>query len=250
LVTFARDHRAVAYDQRGYNLSDKPDGAESYRSTHLVADLAAVIRHFGRERAIVVGHDWGGVVAWVFAMTHPELLDRLVIINAPHPGVFDRLLAEDAAQQQASQYMLFFRSPEAEGVLAADGYSRMLGMFGSVRQAGRWTDADAEAYTTAWSQPGALTGGLNYYRASRAGPPVDGQRTPIGASLDPTRYLVRVPTLVIWGEKDTALLTGNLDGLDRYVPDLRIRRIADGTHWVIHEQPELVNRSIRDFLAR
>lgn len=251
LTEFGRDHHAVAPDLRGYNLSDKPASPEQYRVPALVEDVRALAEHLNEGRPFVlVGHDWGGVVAWAFAMTHPDLVRRLVIVNAPHPGVFDRELSENPAQQRASQYMLFFRSPQAEATLAADGHARLLQMFGSVEAAGNWSDADRRAYLAAWSQPGALTGGLNYYRAARVGPPVAGERTPIAQSVDTTRYVVRVPTLVIWGEADTALLTGNLEGLDRYVPDLTVRRIPAGTHWVIHEFPDQVNRHIREFLAR
>jgi pimeloyl-ACP methyl ester carboxylesterase len=115
---------------------------------------------------------------------------------------------------------------------------------------GFFTEEDKKAYIEAWSQPGALTGGLNYYRAARVGPPSGESRETTNFAAQLPSMVVKVPTLVIWGEKDTALLTGNLVGLDRYVPDLTIKRIADGTHWVIHEQPELINGYIREFITR
>ena len=248
LPEFGRDHLAVAPDMRGYNLSTKPVDLEQYRMKHLVEDVRALAEHLGREKFVLVGHDWGGAVAWAFAIAHPECLHRLVIINAPHPGVFARELARNPAQQKASQYMLMFRTGQAEEKLSANNYRWLLNAFGL--NGGVLSSEDQKTYVDAWSQPGALTGGLNYYRANRAGPPVDGAPGPLPAdiSLDPARLVVNAPTLVIWGEKDSALLTGNLEGLDRFVPDLTIRRIPEGTHWVIHEKPDEVSRLLRDFI--
>jgi epoxide hydrolase 4 len=250
LAEFGRDHCAVALDMRGYNLSDKPEAVEQYAIKYLVEDLRALARSLGHERFIVVAHDWGGAVAWALAINHPECVEKLVIVNSPHPAVFARELAENPVQQQASQYMLAFRSRKTESALSADNYAALVGIvMGEGLQKGHFTEADREAYIAAWSQPGALTGGLNYYRASRVGPP---SRDEQARTFEPgTRSMdVRVPTLVIWGEKDVALTPGNLEGLDAYVPDLTIRRIPDGTHWVVHEQPALVNGHIREFIGR
>jgi pimeloyl-ACP methyl ester carboxylesterase len=250
LAEFGKDYMAVAPDMRGYNLSSKPEGVEQYQVKYLVEDLRALAEKLGHKKFILVGHDWGGAIAWAFAIAHPEYLEKLVIINAPHPGVFARELRENPDQQKASQYMLMFRSPQAEQILSANNYATLTqGVLGELIKKGIFTEEDKKAYIEAWSQPGALTGGLNYYRAARVGPP-SGEENKEGAnfaaslpSLD-----VRVPTLVIWGERDTALLTGNLNGLDKYVPKLTIKRIPDGSHWVIHEQPALVNRYIREFI--
>ncbi len=252
LAEFGKDHLAVAPDQRGYNLSEKPAGVEAYAAPNLVADIKALAAHLNGGRPfILVGHDWGGAIAWTFAMRHPELVEKLVIINAPHPGVFDRELAQNPAQQQASQYMLLFRSPTAEQTLSANNYGALVNaVFGELKQSGKISESDIEMYLAAWSQPGALTGGLNWYRAARVGPPVNGQRESLTAAVGAANLRVEVPTLVIWGEKDTALLTGNLVGLDEYVPHLTIERIPDGSHWVVHEQPALVNRLIREFLSK
>ena len=144
--------------------------------------------------------------------------------------------------------MLLFRSPQAESVLSANNYAALVtAVLGDGLKSGVFTEADKQAYIAAWSQPGALTGGLNYYRAANVGPPTSA--TPAAAPApDPASFIVKVPTLVIWGEKDTALLTGNLDGLDQFVPNLTVKRIPDGSHWVIHEQPALVNGYIREFI--
>jgi pimeloyl-ACP methyl ester carboxylesterase len=264
LAEFGRDHTAVAPDMRGYNLSSKPDTLAAYQMPQLVEDVRALtsdlLKSIGGQAFTLVAHDWGGVVAWVFAALHPEMLDKLVIINAPHPTIFLRELQDNPAQQQASQYMLMFRGPDAEATLSADGYARLVNaILGEGLKSGTVSEEDKAAYLAAWSQPGALTGGLNYYRASAIGPPAPAA-SPAGAEspgrgeaprpLTTQPVVVRVPTLVIWGEKDTALLTGNLNGLDTFVPKLTIRRIPDATHWVVREKSADVNRFIREFLAQ
>jgi pimeloyl-ACP methyl ester carboxylesterase len=251
LAEFGRDYRAVALDMRGYNQSSKPAAVEQYRVPCLVEDLRALAEHLGHEKFVLVGHDWGGAIAWAFALSHPDRLDKLVIVNAPHPGVFERELRENPAQQRASQYMLMFRSPQAEQNLSADNYAALVdAVLGPGLEQGYFTEEDRRVYLEAWSQPGALTGGLNYYRAAEIGPPAErGSRATGNFGRDLASLTVRVPTLVIWGEKDPYLLTGNLEGLDRFVPDLTIKRIPDGSHWVVHEQPALVNSYIREFIA-
>jgi pimeloyl-ACP methyl ester carboxylesterase len=251
LDEFGRDHHAVAPDLRGYNLTSKPEGVESYRMRHLIEDLRGLVRHLGKETFVLVAHDWGGAVAWAFALAHPEMLEKLVIVNAPHPGVFAREIHSNPAQQQASQYMRMFCTPQAEEILSRDHYKALIDMaLGHGLKRGYFDEADKQAYIEAWSQPGALTGGLNYYRASRFVPPEPGTPAPVSElELDVAALTVHVPTLVIWGERDTALLPGNLEGLEQFVPDLTVRRIPDGNHWVIHQKPELVNRYIREFIG-
>ncbi len=251
LIEFGQDYQAVAPDLRGYNLSSKPSDVEKYHVKYLIEDLRALADHLGHEKFIMVGHDWGGGVAWSAAMRHPELLEKLVIINSPHPAVFARELLNNPDQQKASQYMLMLRSAEAERVLSENNCARLsdvLVQFGS-----KWemTEEKRQKYQDAWSQPGALTGSLNYYRASPLYPPTsteDKEQIKSILNLPKEMLAVRVPTLVIWGEQDRALLTGNLEGLEEYIEDLTVKRIPDGTHWVIHEQPELVNTLIRDFI--
>ena len=250
LAEFGKDHLAVAPDLRGYNLSDKPTELAGYKMNVLVEDIRALGDHFSpQKKFVLVGHDWGGAVAWAFAIAHPEMLERLVIINAPHPGLFGRLLSSDKAQQQASQYMLMFRSQQAEAALSANNNATLVNIvLGEGLKSGVFTEADKAAYLKAWSQPGALTGGLNYYRANEVGPPAPGQTATGNFGVNPKTLVVKTPTLVIWGEKDTALLMQNLDGLDQYVPRLTVKRIPDGSHWVIHEKRDEVNREIRAFL--
>jgi pimeloyl-ACP methyl ester carboxylesterase len=250
LTELGRDYQAVAPDLRGYNLSSKPAGVEQYEVKHLVEDVRGLAASLGDGKFILVGHDWGGVVAWATALYHPECLEKLIIINAPHPGVFARELRSNTAQQQASQYMLMLRSPQAEAILAANHYAYLVeAVLGEGLRGGYFTEEDRAAYLEAWSQPGALTGGLNYYRAARVGPPADGGDPSAILPGDLPSLTVKVPTLVIWGERDRYLLTGNLEGLDRFVPELSVTRIPDGSHWVVHEKPALVNTAIREFAS-
>ncbi len=251
LIEFGNDHQAVALDMRGYNLSSKPEDVEAYHAKYLIEDLRALAEHLGHKKFILVAHDWGGAVAWSAAMRHPECVEKLIIINAPHPAVFARELLDSPDQQEASQYMLLFRSPKAERILSENNYARLMDM---VTQFGSKWDMTEEVrlkYIEAWSQPGALTGGLNYYRASPLYPPTspeDIAKIKSILNLPHEMLAVKVPTLVIWGEQDRALLTGNLDGLEEYIEDLTVKRIPEGSHWVSHEQPERVNALIRDFL--
>jgi epoxide hydrolase 4 len=249
LAHFSGDYQAVAPDMRGYNLSSKPTDVTQYELNLLVEDVRALTDHLGHKRFVLAGHDWGGVVAWAFAAAHPEYLEKLVIINAPHPAVFDRELRQNPAQQQASQYMLVFRTPAAEQMLTAGNFFALQeNLLQPGMKQGYFGPDDREAYLQAWSQPGALTGGLNYYRAAQAGPPAVGEERSheLAAQLQSLR--IEVPTLVIWGEKDPYLLTGNLDGLEQFVPELTVRRVPEGSHWVIHEKPELINSYIGDFI--
>jgi epoxide hydrolase 4 len=215
-------------------------------------DLRALAEHLGYKRFVLVGHDWGGAIAWAFALQYPGCLEKLVIINAPHPTVFERELRDNPAQQKASEYMLMFRSSEAEQILSANQYDFLYkGVLNDGINQGYLTQEDCEAYLEAWSQPGAITGGLNYYRAAHIGP-VTAEGGPAKGNFvaDLSEVTVKVPTLVIWGEKDPYLLTGNLEGLEEFVSNLTIKRIPNGTHWVVHEKPALINDLIRGFLPK
>ena len=238
LPEFAKDHHAVALDMRGYNLSDKPESMEQYRVPVIVEDVRALAGRLKARRFVLVGHDWGGVIAWAFASAHPEVLEKLIIVNAPHPAVFARELAGNPAQQKASSYFNLFASPQAETVLGQNYFQNLQGLLKP------WaSEADRKEYLANWER--GLTGGLNYYRASRLHSPVDGSK---GEMALPQMNAIETPTLVIWGEKDTALLTGNLNGLEAQVKNLKVVRVPDGTHWVIHEKTAEVIQEMRAFL--
>ena len=249
LQEFSRDHRALALDLRGFNLSDKPAGVENYDMSVLVQDLREFIATVAGGACTVVAHDWGGVCAWHLAARHPESVKRLVILNSPHPAVLHRELLRSPAQREAMRYMLLFRSARAEAVLSENDFTRLAAMFASWEIGGVPLDAGVvAAYKRAWSQPGALSAMLNLYRATQLHPPAPGEPG-VGAMVLPLdAWRVNVPTRVIWGERDGALLPGLLDGLDDFVPGVEICRIAHGTHWIAHEFPDRVNRLIREFI--
>jgi pimeloyl-ACP methyl ester carboxylesterase len=248
LEHFSPTHLCVAPDQRGYNLSSKPLAVRDYRAKPLVEDVIQIADAFGHERFTLVAHDWGGAIAWNVAAWHPERVERLVVINAPHPMTFLRELKTNPAQVEASAYMTLFRTDKAERVMAEDEFRRLQRM--TVDQwaanGGDASPATVAGYLSAWSQPGALTAMLNWYRASPLHPPEPDAPLP---ELDAAQFHVRVPTLVIWGERDQALLPGIIDGLGAHVDDLRIERIPDASHWVVHERGARVNELIERFLA-
>ena len=244
LAEFGGDYFAVAPDLRGFNLSDMPPAASAYKARHIVDDMRLLAAHLGYEKFILVAHDWGGAIAWSFAIALPHLLHKLIIINAPHPYLFACALKEDPRQQAASEYMNWLRSPGSEAALAKNDFAMLEGFF---KGSTGWLSGETRArYPGSWSR--GLQGGVNYYRASPLHPPVAGQPAPAALTLDPEDFRVKVPVRVIWGEDDVALPKELLEGLGALVDDLQIERIAQGTHWVIHEQPERINQLIRRFV--
>jgi epoxide hydrolase 4 len=242
LPEFAKDHHSVAVDMRGYNLSSMPEAVDTYQVPTLVEDIRALAEKLGAKKFVLVGHDWGGVIAWAFAAAHPEMLEKLAIINAPHPAVFARELANNPDQQNASAYFNLFTSPAAEAVLGQDNFAALQ----HIVLDGWATDEDRQKYLECWRR--GLTGGLNYYRAANLKSPVRGDKADARSAMIPKNSAITVPTLVIWGLKDTALLQGNLDGLDQYVEALKIERVPEGSHWVVHEQPAKVIHAMGEFL--
>lgn len=246
----ARDHRVVAPDQRGFAGSDKPEGVDEYKTEKIVADLLALADSLGLERFTLVGHDWGGAVAWLAALKNPERIARLVIINAPHPLVFQKSIVEDEAQRAASQYIRAFRSPMMEAGIKAMGLDAFYEKtFGSHADLSRISAEERQAYLNEWRREGALTAMLNWYRASEIEVPEMGEKAsaPIWTRL-PFPH-VKMPTLVIWAMKDRALLPIQLDGLHELVDDLRIVTVTDAGHFIPWERPEPVIEAIRDFIA-
>ncbi|SOB80881.1 Pimeloyl-ACP methyl ester carboxylesterase [Sphingomonas guangdongensis] len=243
----ARDHFVLAPDQRGYARSSKPPRVEDYAADKIVADLLALADHFGLDRFTLVGHDWGGAVAWMAALQHPTRVERLVIVNAPHPLVFQRSLFDDAEQRRASQYITRFRDTSIDQGLTgkgleaffASGFARLL-----TRAVG---GEDKAAYLDEWSQSGAMTAMLNWYRASAIIVPAPDEDPPRPAFLDAPFPPVTQPTLVIWGMGDEALRPVQLDGLAAYVPDLTIARIEGAGHFVTWEDAPAVVQAVRDW---
>ncbi|MGY2492521.1 alpha/beta fold hydrolase [Cupriavidus sp. CP313] len=248
LQAFGEHYYAVALDTRGINESEGPTELRGYRAGNMVADLAALLDHLGRDRCVLVGHDWGGSIACAFAIAHPRRLHGLVMINAVHPAVFLRELLHNPAQQAASGYMDALTAEEGEQAVCADDFAYLSAMLAQGGHLPAWFEATRHEYRRAWSQPGSVRAGLSYYAASPLHPGALRKGGPGAAGFDDEAVMLRMPTLVIWGERDRFLLPGCLEGLSRYVRDLRVERIADASHWVVHEQGPKVNRLITEFL--
>lgn len=251
LLEFSRDHFVVAPDTRGINLSGKPAKVADYRAQAIVADLVELVQALGYRQCVLVGHDWGGALAFAMAIARPAMVQRLVILNAVHPWTFARELCHNPAQARASDYMNLFRQPDAAATLLRCDCAWLRSMLADAGGAvpGWFDTATAQRYLTAWTQPGAIEAGLNYYRASPLYPATATEPGACAVTIDPAKVQVTMPTLVLWGERDRHLLSGCLDGLDEVVPDLTVRRFAHASHWIAHEQPESVNRAMRQFLG-
>lgn len=244
----ARGYRCVAPNLRGYEKSSRPADVQQYRPKHIAQDIAALIEAEGAPIECLVAHDWGGAIAWHLANRQPQLLKRLAIINSPHPGTFLRDLRADPKQQAASAYMNFLIRPDAEKLLREDDCRRLFDFF--LRLGGqRWmTPALKQQYRDVWDA--SLTGGLNYYRASPLRPAREGDAAAAAIELPREMLTVGVPTLVLWGMEDTALLPSLVEGLDEYIPDLTLERVPGATHWIVHERPQFVAERLGSFLAR
>ncbi len=248
MQTLGQRWRCIAPDLRGYGGSSRPPEVEAYRAKHLVADLVALIEQTGgAPLEALVAHDWGGAVAWNLAVQRPELMRRLVIINSPHPATFLHALQHDTEQQAASAYMNFFCRADAEALLAENDYARLWPFFNGPDGTAPWLDeALRQRFRALWDQ--GLTGPLNYYRASPMRPATAADPAAAALSFAPEFVTVKVPTLVIWGEQDHALLPVLLDRLERYVPQLTIERVPDAGHWIVHQQPARVAQLIEQAL--
>jgi pimeloyl-ACP methyl ester carboxylesterase len=237
----AAGFRVVAPDMRGYNLSAKPEGVRAYDLDPLARDIRDLIRERGGQRACVAGHDWGGGVAWATAMNHPEAVARLAILNAPHPRRFLEEVRRPA-QLARSWYFGAFQLPWLpERLLEAGGWRALRHGFEHDARPGAFTPADIERYVTAWSQPGAATAMLNYYRAALRQSPRHA-----AARIRP----VRAPTRVIWGERDRYLESALAEPSQADVPSLeRVIRLPDASHWVQHDEPERVTELLAEFFG-
>jgi epoxide hydrolase 4 len=227
---------AIAPDLRGYNLSPRPPRVRDYPIELLAADVLALIRETRHPRASVVGHDWGGVVAWWLAMHHPEAVERLVILNAPHPAAYLREVRRPA-QLLRSWYAFLFQLPRLpEALIRANDFA----LLRSVYCGSAFMPEDISRYVEGFARPGALTAALNYYRAAfRQGPGHAGRSV----------RRIEAPTLLIWGERDRYLVPELTEGLEQWVSNLRVERLPNASHWLHHEDPERVNRLLVEFLS-
>jgi len=228
----------VAPDLRGFNFSDKPTEVSAYNISILVDDIATLISYTGQP-VILVGHDWGGIIAWIIASSFPDLVQGLVIINAPHPSVYVDLLHTDPQQQQDSQDIFFFQSPEATSKLEANNFTMLSSYLN-----GTWFPAVKQNYVTAWSQQSEVNSTLNYYRANFFG---SSSLSNISTNF-PTPLYVNVSTLVLWGMQDTTLDSEkDLNLMPQYVKNLNIQRFNSSGHYLIHEESEAIADAIYQF---
>ncbi|MHB9288095.1 alpha/beta fold hydrolase [Halobacteriales archaeon Cl-PHB] len=241
-------YHVVAPDLRGYNRSEKPEGVSAYRMAELVADVAELVEAFDRDSAVLVGHDWGGGVAWETAIRRPEVVERLAVCNAPHPQALGRAWLRTPAQLRRSWYMAAFQLPRLpERILAADDYRRILAALESGTTTDALDDADRRRYHNAIARRGALTAALNYYRAAARSAPHNwlGRALP-GAGRDES---VPVPTLVCWGDADDALVPDLAEASQRFAPASRAVHFPDAGHWVQLDDPDGVTAALLAFFG-
>ena len=238
---FAKDYKVVAIDLRGYNDSDKPADSTAYSMPEFIKDVQGVITGLGYERCVLVGHDWGGAIAWSFAYAHPEMVERLIVLNIPHPAKFAEGL-RTPQQLLRSGYIFFFQLPFLpELLIQLNDYQALEQAFkGMAKNKNAFTAADIEAYKNAFAKPGVLTAAINYYR----------NVLQLGSSLQSSWSVLEVPTLMIWGEDDIPLGKELTYGTEQYVRDFQIKYIPNCSHCVQQEQPQLVNQYMREFLTR
>ena len=236
---FASDYHVVAIDMRGYNDSDKPESQSAYQMSEFIEDVRGVIRGLGYEDCILVAHDWGGAIAWNFAYAYPEMVEKLIVMNIPHPAKFAEGL-KTPQQLQKSWYIFAFQLPWLpEFMFQLNDYQAIKEAFtGMAIDKTAFSPADLQAYRDAAAKPGALTAMINYYRGI------------FGALFDrPQEWrILNIPTLTIWGEEDTALGKELTYGTEAYVRDWQIKYIPNCSHWVQQEQPALVNKYMGEFL--
>ncbi len=236
---FAKDHKVVALDLRGYNLSEKPTKVSAYHISELIKDIEGVIQGLGYDDCILVGHDWGGFIAWCFAYAHPHRLQKLIVLNLPHPAKFAKALRTNPRQMLRSWYIAFFQLPRLpEWMFQRNDYGAIASAFADkATQKSAFTSEDLKAFKQAAAHQGALTAMINYYRSNT--------RTFTSQNWD----ILNVPTLLLWGEDDFALGKELTYGTEEFVKDLQVHYLSDCNHWIQQEQPEQVNQYMRGFLV-
>jgi pimeloyl-ACP methyl ester carboxylesterase len=240
----------VMPDQRGFAGSDLPREVHDYKTDLLIDDIFALAGALAVERFALVGHDWGGAIAWGAALRGDPRLTRLAIVNAPHPVIFQKSLIDNSDQRAASQYITAFRAPGFETMVEAKGFDWFFEtIFARHVDISKIPESERRQYIADWSQPGAFTAMLNWYRGSKVIVPPPGVTVPLPDWLLHAFPKVKVPTLVVWGMKDAALLPIQLDGLEELVDDLRIERLPDAGHFAPWEAGDAVAALLEPFLA-
>jgi epoxide hydrolase 4 len=235
----AAGFRVLVPDQRGYDLSDKPKKVAAYGLDVLARDVLGLIDDAGATKACIAGHDWGGVVAWWLGIRYPERIERLALLNIPHPVVMRRALRKSSAQRKKSWYIFFFQLPWLpERAFHAESFAQGVKSLRSSSRPGTFTDADLDRYREAWSQPGAVRSMIHWYRAALRAQP-----------KPPASPRVRVPTLLLWGKKDRFLGSEMAQPSIDLCDDGRLEFVAEASHWIQHEEAERVNRELIGFFS-
>ncbi|MFT6987777.1 MAG: pimeloyl-ACP methyl ester carboxylesterase [Psychromonas sp.] len=258
---FSSKYRVIAPDLPGYNLSDKPKEKSFFEVSNLIQFMAKFIQCTApQEKVILVAHDWGGVIAWPLAAFFPKLVERLVILNAAHPSIFTREMVHNAEQRQKSEYIHELIASNAVKKLSENNYEYLKNKIFMGMREGTLSETQRKTYENVWAQPDAVNGMLQYYRAMPQLAPnekiVDvgnghGNGPVVAAEqMKIPNIRISCPTLILWGEQDQAFVKENIDGVEEYVPDVRIRRFPDASHWLQHELPDEVNLEIEKFLVK
>ncbi|MHA1295634.1 MAG: alpha/beta fold hydrolase [Promethearchaeota archaeon] len=224
----------IVPDLRGYNLSDKPKGIENYKIDLLVEDIKNLAKELKIDSFYLVGHDWGGVIAWCFAEKYPEYVKKMLILNAPHPKIFQEKLRYDEMQRKASFYIFEFLKPKGEMFLLENDFNWLKKVvFNGTVKKDAFTEEDKRMYLKAWKQEGAIEAGVNYYRAN--------------LNFDEWTGIINVPTFVMHGMKDVAIMPSILEELSNYVKKLEVEKVNDSSHWIMYDAPQKVVNKIIEF---
>jgi pimeloyl-ACP methyl ester carboxylesterase len=252
---FANNYRVIAPDLPGYNLSGKPQENTFFEVPNLIQFIAKFIQCVApQQKIILVAHDWGGVIAWPLTAFFPQLIDRLVILNAAHPSTFTREMIHNAEQRQKSEYIHDLIAPNGVEKVSNNNYKYLKDKILIGMREGTLSNTQRKVYEKVWAQPGAVNGMLQYYRAM---PQLAPSEKEMGAGNGPVvaatqmkipNIRITCPTLILWGEQDQAFVKETVDGVEEYVPDVRIKRFPDASHWLQHELPNEVNAEIDNFL--
>lgn len=284
---FSKYHHVIAPDLPGYNLSDKPQYTTFYEVTNLIKVMATFIKNVSpTEKVVLVAHDWGGAIAWPLAAFYSQYIDKLVILNAAHPSTFSREMINNPLQREKSAYIHELISPQAETLLSKNNYQYLRDKIMISAKKGTFSDQTMSAYKGAWQQPGAVNGMLQYYRAmpqlaaenhygntryentrhkkailkkvlennivkaNLSHSSNSGATTPVKntAEMKIPNIRINVPTLILWGEQDQAFVNENLDDIEHYVPNCKIKRFSDASHWLMHEKSPEINVAITKFI--
>jgi pimeloyl-ACP methyl ester carboxylesterase len=253
---FSANYRVIAPDLPGYNLSDKPHNSSFFQVNHLIEFFAKLISTLApNEKIFLVAHDWGGAIAWPLAAFFPQLIEKLIILNAAHPSTFTREMINNPEQQQKSEYIHQLIASDAVQTLTDNNFAYLVNKILVSAKPDTFTEKNLTNYRHVWQQTGAVNGMLQYYRAMpQLAASKHHKHTNTSTVTDPANMKipnirVNVPTLILWGEQDQAFVIENLNQIEDYVPNCQVKRFPDSSHWLQHEQPTQINQAIERFIS-